>query len=725
MISAEFQPVVQPAERPQQAVEPATDNSVEMLAQRAQVKLWQQRIEASKLKFEPDFKRMRDNMDFTTGLQYDGQSKMDDDRYIVNITNKEVNHKVATLYARNPTAEVVRREQLDYQIWDGNVDTLMPAIEQAHAILSTGQPLPPELSSFFMDVQAGKQKAALIEKVCKTLKITYQYFVDSHKPDFKEQMKQMVRRAIICGVGYVKVAYCADDTEYNKVSSIDPDNTAQARMHRAKAILDKRANADLAEDSAESATLQSLLMSIGASQAAQDETKLPHRLEFDFPMATSILVDPRCRNLKEFVAARWIAQEYILPLAEVNALFQVDIKLDGSNGSGGDATEYIPSTRGGDGNAQLTQTNESDPYARQLVSLYEVLDYNSKTRCFVCKGHKDFILRPEPLFPSVSGFWPIFALTFNDVETDPDSRASVYPPSDVQLIKSAQKEWNRTRDALRDQRNANAPKYLARKGFLTEDDKRNLQNAVPNQVVELEGVPMEQPLDKFIMVMQVAQIDEKVYDTTPMEQDMMFGGGTQAANMGPAQPNVTATVGTIAEQSRETVSASNIDDLDMCLTKLAKAGGEMLLRAFPQELVARVAGSGRAWPEQTREDFVNQIQLKIQAGSSGRPNKAVDIANFRDLAPIMMQAGANPVGVIQEAAKRMDDRIDVMKFFPIQVPGGGPTPQEPGQNQQPESGVQPPSRPQQANQMLNGSGVAPQQGQLPVPRLPVPSLAAA
>lgn len=686
-----FQLATTPYEQPQQVNGESANMPLtpETQADQATVKLWQNRIRDAKKKFAPDFKRMKANMEFTTGLQWPNQVDLEDDRYACNLTLRLVNQKVATLYARNPTAEVTRRKQLDYQIWDEDINSLMPALEAAHSMVGAGGVLPPNLEMLLQDVQAGKQRAKLVEQVCKTLNITYQYFVDVQKPDFKEQAKAMVRSAVICSVGYVKPIYCSTaNPSYHSVSSIDMLATKEARIARAKEILADRQVNEIGDEDAEMGTLKSLLMSIGASEALQDGDKLPERLEFDFPMSTSIIVDPRCRNLKEFVAARWIAQEYVMPIDEINALFQVDIDVGSGDGK---AIEKEISQDTLQVNPNRDSNSSTDPFKRHLVSLYEIFNYNDKTRLFVVEGWKDYVVHPEPIFPSVSGFWPIQALVFNDTVVDPDTRASIYPPSDVDLVRSAQREWNRTRNALRDQRNANAPKYIVRKGYLTDEDILKLKNAEPNAVIQLEGIPPDVEPSKFIQIMQVAQIDPAVYDTAPLEQDLMLSGGAQQANIGPAQPNVTATVGTIAEQSRMTVSSSNIDDLDGVLSRLAQSGGEMLLRALPQEFVKRIAGPGAVWPELAREDFVNEIQISIKAASSGRPNKAVEIANFQQIAPILLQSGANPFAVVAEGVRRLDDALDVTKFLPITPPmapqpnpnQGGP--QNGGQEYQPQA----------------------------------------
>lgn len=670
-------------------------------AERAEVKLWQSRIKESKRKFEPDFKRMRANMEFVTGLQWPNQVDLQgDERYSCNLTLRLVAQKVATLYAKNPTLEVTRRKQLDYQVWSGDVTELMQAMEAGHIITSSGGILPPDLEMLLQDIEAGKKREQLVDKVCKTLNFLYQYFVDAQKPDYKEQCKAMVRSAVICGVGYIRPIFCDDaNGGYRERFSVDTGSTREDRVARAKEILKKRQENEIADDNSEMSTLRSLLLSLGAGSSMQDSFKLPQRLEWDFPMGTSVLVDTRCRSLKEFVAARWIAIEYILPIDEINALFGVEIEVGSGEGM---ATEYQVSS-----DTLLLQPNRDqssdDPYKRKQCSLYEIFDYNSKTRSFIVQGHKDYVVPPEPIFPAVSGFWPLQALVFNDTVVDPDTRASIYPPSDVDLVRHAQLEWNRTRDALRNQRNANAPKYLVRKGTLTPNDILALKNAQPNAVIQLEGVPMDQPIEKFIAVMQVAAIDPAVYDTTPLEQDLMLAGGAQQANIGPAQPNVTATVGTIAEQSRMTVTSSNVDDLDGVLTRSGRAGIEMLLQAYPVAQV-RIAGAGATLPNLARQEFLQEIDIQIKAASSGRPNKAVEIANFQQIAPILLNAGSNPFGVVQEGVRRLDDALDVEKFLPIQQPAlEGPmqAPTQPASSQASSQGQPPAPNPQNNLQPQN------------------------
>lgn len=136
------------------------------------------------------------------------------------------------------------------------------------------------------------------------------------------------------------------------------------------------------------------------------------------------------------------------------------------------------------------------------------------------------------------------------------------------------------------------------------------------------------------------------------------------------------------------MSASNVDDMDDLLSELAQMGGEIILRYFKLETVQRIAGRGAVLPQQNREDFLNEIILSVKAASSGRPNKALDIANFKEIAPLLMQAIANPsgpmIGLVEEGIKRLDDRLDLTKILMLGTPPPMPVatpetnPQQPG-----------------------------------------------
>jgi hypothetical protein len=146
-----------------------------------------------------------------------------------------------------------------------------------------------------------------------------------------------------------------------------------------------------------------------------------------------------------------------------------------------------------------------------------------------------------------------------------------------------------------------------------------------------------------------------------------------------------------------------------------------------QDTVMRIVGPGAVWPQQpqTREEFVNQIYLTTKAASSGRPNKAVDLRNWQIIAPILQASGANPMFMVRETLRRLDDQLDAEQAFPL-------IPQQPPQQQAPAGGQHQPSEQEQHEPGVNkppaqqrpGPGKTSTQGKLhpgsPPPRQQVP-----
>ena len=205
-------PVEQPTRR--------TDDAVEN-PRSAVVKKWLKRVEKAEKKWEPKFKEIRENMNFVAGWQWDGQTELNDPRYINNLTLRLVNQKVAGLYARNPMASVVRRQRLDYVLWDGEMESILQAAQVIQQSMLVGMMPPMEAMALIQDYEMGREREKIVEKICKTAEIAYQYQVDAHKPEFKEQMKQVVRRAVICKAGYVKIKFVSDAVPSADISTVE------------------------------------------------------------------------------------------------------------------------------------------------------------------------------------------------------------------------------------------------------------------------------------------------------------------------------------------------------------------------------------------------------------------------------------------------------------------------------------------------------------------------
>lgn len=692
---------------------PASDAEV------ALVKKWTQRIRSDREFHKAEFDRMRESMEFVAGIQMQGQVKMnDEDRTIVNLVNRLVNQKVATLYAKDPKAIARRRKRLDFQLYDGQVEHMTSAVMGMQNMMTGQAPFDPNTLAMIQDFENGMRFRDMVDRVSRTLETVYQYEVDSQEPDFKTQMKQLVRRAVVCGVAFVGVKF--ERAFEDNIDSTGTASTMVDRVKRAQFLASQLAEGEFDSTSADFEELHQLMNSLMQNAAAPsiEQSEVKERLVFDFIPATNIIIDRRCRCLKGFVGAHYIAQEFILPTNFLRAMFEID-----SSWANGQPVPYDS-----DGTERMQSAEkELNPQIESMACLWCVYDLDTRSYFHIIDGYERYAEAPMPPSPDVSGFWPIRALTFNDVEVEPGQKASIYPPSDVDLMRSAQKEWNRIMGALRDHRKANGPRYFTGQGWLTDEDKNKIVSSVPNQVIELQGATKGQDIKQLFAAFPVSPVDPMLYDLRQQNDAIMIAAGTQEANLGPARADVTATVGTIAEQSRATMSSSNVDDLDDFLSWMAKTGGQILLMEMSPMTVTRVAGPGAVWPMANRMDFVNAIYLEIEAASSGRPNKAIEIQNMQQLGPMLMQLGANPMFLVREIVKRLDDRIDLEEAFPLMPtamngglpPGGaqGGSPEKPQPPGPPNAG-----RPPGTSMQEQTGGNQPPPGPHP-PGRPMPHMA--
>ncbi len=607
-------------------------------------RFWEKRVREAREYFEPVFRRMRRNIEFVYGLQRPGQKALDEDEYTANLILRILTQKCANLYAKDPKTEVRRARRLNYTVWDGRMETLQAAVAAATRARAGGtRDLAAE--AILNDFATGFEQERQMDRVAETLQIVDDYFIRTARPEYKEQMKQLIMRVLTCGVGYLRQTLVR--TPSSPLSTVETRHTTTDVAERA-ATLEK-----VIEDPEDqrATALVSLYRGLGVS----DPFELPERIEFDFLPATSVIPDPKTRSLREFIGASWIAIEYNLPLFDVNAAFGLDIKAADINSTDpGDSRETTP---------------KEPPKDNPDVTVWEIWDYESRTRCYILKGYDEFLLEPSPPEFPVSGFWPLIALTFNHTEVDPGTRASVFPPSDVDLLRPIQEEWNRVKSALREHREANAPRYVVQKGILTDENRTALQEAQPHQVIELE-LPLDKNPADILVPLRLAPITPDLYTTAPLSEDIFFISGFQEADLLSPRPRVTATVGTIAEQARQTVLTSNIDDLDAFLSRAARMRGELFIQGLTEETVRQIAGPGAAWPSvpEDRRELLKFLTLSVVAASSGRPNRALNIASLERLAPYLIQAGANPVGVIELLAKAYDETLDMNKLLPVQSP---------------------------------------------------------
>lgn len=608
-------------------------------ARAALVTHWAGEVSRARTHWKASFDRMKEDADFTFGRQWDKSD--DDDRYVANVTLRHVQQRTASLYAKNPKAIARVRPKLDAQIWDGT----QASLQQAVMLAQSGDP---QSVALIQEVQLIKQKREMMRRLSRTLELLYDYQIDEQSLDFKAMLKLTVRRAVTKGVGYVRLGF-------QRVMALHPGmERSIADMSERLAEMERLAS-DLAdkEISPDDKEAEQLRLQIEAMKKDR-QIIVREGLQFDYPDSHCIIPDTNCKQLATFLGCDWVAEEYHLTRAEIQRIYGIDVGNSFtqfraySMPDGGTAVEQINFDNwGGD----KSDDKSSEPVARvcEIYSKTENLVY------VICEGYPDFL--SEPAAPPVytERFWPWFPLVLNEVTHE----SEIYPKSDVRLIRDMQMEINRARQGLREHRVANRPKYAVAAGTLDQGDIDKLKNHPANAVLELNGLQPGQNVGDLIQPFKLQGIDQNLYATQPSYEDMMRTVGVQEANLG-GTSNSTATESSIAESSRQTSQASNIDDLDTMLSQIARASSQIMLLNMTKQIVTEIVGPGAVWPTLTKADVAKEVYLEIQAGSSGRPNRAQEVSNMEKLLPFLLQIPeVSPKWVMQQILTRMDESLDI------------------------------------------------------------------
>lgn len=628
-------------------------------------------IKADKAHHKKAFAQMREDMQ----LAKDGAPKawVEKDMYTANITGRHINQSVAALYAKNPKVVARRRERMDFALWDENPQSMMDAFmlveqmsmmaaqaQQPVGVDEMGNPvagpppvMPPEFESaraLLEDIQEGLATRATFQKLGKTLEILLAYFMQEQSPlDFQTAMKQVVRRAKTTGVAYARLGY-------QRIMQPQPASTgvlgdATDQFDHLRRLAEDQASGKLEDKEAD----QRELAYTQQTMSAQQEIILREGLVWDWPESTRVIPDKLCRSLVGFVGCRHITVEFLYTAEEVQELFGIDLK----KGDTSETRSYTPYT------AEGTEVGEDKEKPDDgMVCVWEHFDRPSGNVYYVCDGYKGFLKTVGPPDVFVESFWPVYALCFNQIE----HADCIFPPSDVQLIKHAQIEYNRLRQGLSEHRKAARPRFMAFRGAMSEDDKEGLSTAEPFSVTELDGLNPGEPLNSKLQPFEMPGVDPNLYLVAEAFQDVQLTVGASESSFGMAG-KATATGESLAEGSRTAAVSSNVDDLDSFLSTIARAAGQILLRNMNEETVRKIAGRGAVWPQLSLAEAFEEIGLEIEAGSSGRPNQAQDIANWEKLLPLLIQLpGIQPNWIARKTIQTLDAAVDLTEAFAEGLP---------------------------------------------------------
>lgn len=599
------------------------------------------RVQNAKGIHKDAFKRMKEDMELVFH-GYDPKN-WSADKYSVNLAQRHVQQRTAALYAKNPRCVAKRRQRMNYTLWDGSVEMLQDAMQTRQMAEQNGAPIPQAVGMVLQEYDRVQAENAKIDKISQTLEILFHYFMQESQPTFKSQMKALVRRMLTTGVGYVKLGFQREMQRKPEISA--RMNDIQVRLDHLKRLAEDAAEGEINENDAEFEELTLSLKALGE----EPQVIVREGLMFDFPDSTSIIVDPRCKQLRGFIGARWVAHQMFFSPDEIEEIYGKCVDDYTSYEVQGRSHDSSKNTQEpGDGNAKKN-TNEG------MVCVYEIYDKPSGMVYTVAEGFDDFLVDPAEPELKLETFWPLFTLVCNEVEHEKE----IYPPSDVHLMRAMVDEYNRAREGLREHRRANRPGYLSPTGMLNDDEKAKLATRPAHAVITIDGLASGQKSEDVVTPLKTVGIDPNLYEVKTVFDDVQLAVGAQEANFG-GVAGATATETSVAESSRMSALGAQVDELDSFMSDLARASGAILFQQMSAEQVKKIAGPGAVWPELTAQEIADEVMLEIEAGSTGKPNQAAELKNLQTVLPYIIQIpGINPEWLAKEVLKRMDDKLDL------------------------------------------------------------------
>jgi hypothetical protein len=533
--------------------------------------------------------------------------------------------------------------------------------------------------------QVEDQSYGALQKFCATLTVVLNRML-IRDGALKRRITRTIPSAMTAGVAWIKLTYqrdyWQDPLAKNRLNDAQ-DNLAQLRT------LTERIERGDADTQAEEARLEQQI----AALEAQVDVIRSEGLVLDFVRDDDVLIlDDGLTTFSEYPQADEIAHQIWMTCERFEERF-------GKKPSG---TRYGDKRDKSEGEPKGAGHRGKRP---QFVRVFEIWSRRDMTIYTMEFGARDWA-RP-PYRPARTGrrWYPFFALFWNELD------GQFHPVSDVEQWTGLADEYNAMRTQLAQARRDNKSGFVYRLGgALTDDDVQNIANRPSSGMVGVHTTGSQSPLKDELVPYPTTVIDATAYDTTPVLRDFEQTSGASDASRAAIQKAKTATEAEIQALGMQSRTAYRQDTIEDLIGEMAVHAAQVLLHELTPEQVARVAGPGYVWPSTPSDDVSDLVQVRIKAGSTGKPNRhqereawvqiAPQIVQFIDKVLAYRQAGLNEqaegvIEMLRETLRRFDERIDIGQFFPplpaVQpplpqpgvpgVPGGapgvGPTPLDP------------------------------------------------
>lgn len=510
----------------------------------------------------------------------------------------------------------------------------------------------------------------------------------------KKAARKGVRSVLSNAEGWFKCQMISEKVPKPEVETAlnDARETANRLEAQIKLLEDPEGNRDPDQIEAELAEKKQLV----AALSAKLELAINKMFVIDFVPTENIQVSTDIACIEDYLDADWIANELYLDkedaLARFSRLSPEDMKAAKTYWQRApkelttrDIDNVLPQGMLTAETAQAFTTQTSTQESPCFIRCVEVWDRRDKTIRTVIDGVKKWAKEPyQPPYPT-SRFYPFFYFAFYEVD------GSRHAQSLSWRLYKLQDEYSATRSNFRLTRERSIPGVLFNATMLDEAEAKKLSDSKHQEYTALKPSDPATPLANLFAPKPVQGIDPRLYDPTYILSDMERISGVQealsAAINGPGNPK-TATEANIQQSGTAARTNSDRDALECMLTDLAQYTAEQSLQCLQIRDVQRLAGPKAFWPEgMDIEDIFTLVEVKIEAGTTGKPRAATDQQAWGTILPLIRQyigeieqalaTGNMPMAnalteLIKETMLRLGDESDVDRFIPHTPPPGSP-----------------------------------------------------
>jgi len=486
----------------------------------------------------------------------------------------------------------------------------------------------------------------------------------------KKRTKRQLTAAYTTAVGWTKAQW-QEDTKTD-TAIIERMKDTQDNINKVEALRAELDDPSTTDHELKLAELQQTL----AGLESQSEVTVWRGPVYDFVKSEDVIIlDESVEEVQDYPRADAMAHRVWMTPQKYKAWAGYEAKK---------AKRYKPKAADGS-----TQDASGGDQHRCLLCVYEVWDQTSNRVLYVCDGEEGFV--KPPMSPDWTGrqWYPFFLMLFNEVD------GAFYPQSDVELITQLVNEYNTNRDDLVRDRKFALPLNVVRKGgALTPTDVTNITNRQGSDVIVVEGNGGK-PIGDDIYSGTLGNINPTAYDTAPARGDIeqTLGGGD--ASRGTVTQAKTATEAEILAQGLRSRSSERTDITEDMLSDVGAYVLEMCLRKMTEAEVREIAGEEAVWPQMTADQIFRQVSVRVQGGSTGKPDRLQDQDRWTKVLPVIEKAlaqvtelrakGDNQsasavVALVKETLRRFDERLDIEQYLPAPKEGedgqGAPDPMQ-------------------------------------------------